>query len=73
MFFSRLKEINLQIPEKASFTMAEVAQILGVTEQTIYCWVRHGQLASHGKPKRITRAALIEFIASGLRQGNRPE
>lgn len=46
------------------YTIKEIAEILQVTERTVYTWARSGKLKAIkiGKSWRVTQEALDEFL-----------
>ena len=48
--------------EKASFTLAEVADILRVDVRTIYRWHSAGLLRTVGKPMRVSREEVLRLL-----------
>jgi excisionase family DNA binding protein len=66
MFVNDLRKRGLCVPGKASFGVAELARILDVTKQTVYLWIREDRLVAHGRPARIKREDVVEFISNGF-------
>ncbi len=54
--------MDLRVPDKPTLTVLETAAFLAVSETSIYRWIKAGQLQAVGKPKRITRESLEEFV-----------
>lgn len=52
------------------YSVDEVAEILKVTQRSVYTYIRSGQLkaAKIGKSWRITHSSLQEFIENGTKR-----
>jgi excisionase family DNA binding protein len=65
VFLNKVGSISLHVPPKASFALAELAAILGVSDGAIRLWIKKGLLPAYGKPMRIKREDLMKFIGMG--------
>ena len=70
-----MEDLNTQKLEALPimFTTTEVAQILGVTQRTLYNWIKDETLEAvnvNGR-WRITKDALQSFIDKGKKKGSR--